>query len=303
MTAMKSASASPKEIRPASTVILVREQTQELQVYLLKRSTGSGFFPGNYVFPGGTLDPDDQQIEFWQHHVDLSAEERLKVFGTELEAEGIIAYGVAAIRETLEEAGVFLARKDRVAKGSFEGTGQRPLAGESQEGWFRKKVSDQGWVLSFSNLFPWSHWITPQGMPKRFDTRFFIALMPEGQVCSPDDQETVHGLWISPEKGLQGNMQGELPLSPPTVITLHELLPFKTLDGLIKASCLRSWGHPRLPILMKLAQGAVIVEPWDLQYGKAIKIDPAGLPEKVAPVGEPFSRIWLNQGIWRPITA
>jgi 8-oxo-dGTP pyrophosphatase MutT (NUDIX family) len=292
---------SSGKIRPASTVILVREQNEELQVYLIKRSSRSGFFPGNYVFPGGTLEADDRQTEFWKDHLDLTTGEILQAFGPGLDLNGIISHGVAAVRETLEEAGVFLARKGKDSQGTFEGSCQRPPSGELEEGGFRRKVRDEGWTLSFSGLFPWSHWITPQGMPKRFDTRFFMALMPEGQLCIPDDQETVHGLWISPEQGLQGNMRGELPLSPPTVITLHELLQYGTLAALTQALRPGAWKEPRLPILYKLEKGGLIVEPWDLEYGKTIRIEPAGLEDKVAAVGEPFSRIWLKKGIWRPI--
>ena len=294
---------APKKIRPASTVILVREQTRELQVYLLKRSTGMGFFPGSYVFPGGALDPGEGDAEFWQHHVDRTLEELVRTFGQGLDAKDILAYGVAAIRETFEEAGVFLAGRQTGFDESLKRICELRFPGKLTEGWLKKQVLDEGWVLSFSNLFPWSHWITPEAMPKRFDTRFFMALMPEGQACVPDDQESVHGLWISPEKGLQGNMREEIPLSPPTVITLHELLRYGTLESLNKALRSRSWGNPILPILMKLDKGAVLVEPWDPEYGKEIEIVPEGLKEKVVPLGGPFSRLWLDQGIWRPLGA
>jgi 8-oxo-dGTP pyrophosphatase MutT (NUDIX family) len=291
----------PTPIRPASTVVLVREQERELQVYLLRRSMGSGFFPGSYVFPGGALNLDDGDCEFWQQHIDLPPEDLLKTFGPGLDIEGIIAYGVAAIRETFEEAGVFLAQKKNDRNDFIGKIFERPSTDALEEGWFRRKVSDEGWMLSFSNLFPWSHWITPEVLPKRFDTRFFTAVMPEGQECIPDDRETVHGLWVSPGKGLQGNLQGEIPLSPPTLVTLHELLKFGTLDSLTQVTRSRSWGNPLQPIHIKLEEGAAIVEPWDPQYGRSVEIDPDGLPGKVIPVGEPFSRLWLNQGIWRPV--
>ncbi|MBI4766094.1 MAG: hypothetical protein HY787_16100 [Deltaproteobacteria bacterium] len=290
-----------KSIRPASTVVLVREQDQGLQVYLLKRSSGSGFFPGSYVFPGGALNPDEGEVDFWQQHLDLRPKDLLGVFGSGLDRAALIAFGVAAIRETFEEAGVFLARKKKESPDSFRGIGERPPTGKLDEGWLRRKVLDEGWMLSFSNLFPWSHWITPAVMPKRFDTRFFIALMPEGQECLPDDRETVHGLWVSPEKGLQENSQGRIPLSPPTLITLHELLKFGTLPSLRQEIHSRSWGDPRQPIQIIFDQGVVIVQPWDPYYGNPVKIDPEGLKEKIIPVGESFSRLWLDQGIWRPV--
>jgi len=171
----------PTPVRPASTVVLVREHDRELQVYLLKRSTESGFFPGSYVFPGGALNPDERDVAFWQQHIDLSPEDLLKTFGSGLDIEGIIAYGVAAIRETFEEAGVFLAQKKNHGNNTFARICERPSTEEFDEGWFRRRVSDEDWMLSFSNLFPWAHWITPEVMPKRFDTRFFVAFMPEDQ--------------------------------------------------------------------------------------------------------------------------
>ena len=291
----------PVPVRPASTVVLVREYDRELQVYLLRRSTESGFFPGSYVFPGGALNPDERDVAFWQQHIDLPPEDLLKTFGSGLDIEGIIAYGVAAIRETFEEAGVFLARKKNDGNDSIGRICERPSTEELNEGWFRRRISDEDWMLSFSNLFPWSHWITPEVMPKRFDTRFFLAFMPEDQECIPDDRETVHGLWVSPGKGLQGNLHGEIPLSPPTLVTLHELLKFGTMDRLTQATRPRSWGDPLQPIHIKLDEGAVIMEPWDPYYGKPVEIDPDGLAGKMIPAGEPFSRLWMYQGIWRPV--
>ena len=111
------------------------------------------------------------------------------------------------------------------------------------------------------------------------------------------------GFGSAREKGLQGNMQGEIPLSPPTLVTLHELLKFGTLESLTQAIRSRSWGDPRQPIQMKSDREVVIVQPWDPQYEKPIEIDPEGLPQKVIPAGEPFSRLWLDQGIWRPVRA
>jgi 8-oxo-dGTP pyrophosphatase MutT (NUDIX family) len=287
--------------RPASTVVLVREHEQKLQVYLLRRSTKSGFFPGSYVFPGGAVNPDEHDVGFWHKHIDMAPEDLPKTFGSGLAMARIIAYGVAAIRETFEEAGVLLARKKNDGDKSSVKIFERPGTGVVDESWFRRRVSEEGWLLSFSNLFPWSHWITPENMPKRFDTRFFITLMPEGQECLPDDRETVHGLWVSPGKGLQGNMQGKIPLSPPTLVTLHQLLGFETVDRLNLEIQSRSWGPPLQPVQKILNNEVVLVEPWDPHFGKQIEIEPESLAGKVLPVGEPFSRLWLDQGVWRPV--
>jgi 8-oxo-dGTP pyrophosphatase MutT (NUDIX family) len=292
-----------KETRPASTVILVRESEaeKELQVYLLKRSGKSGFFPGNYVFPGGTLDPDEEDTIFWQDHLDLSGRELIERFGPGLTNEDLMAYGVAAIRETLEEAGIFLAWKKMEGIGSSEIFCERPSPEAQVSGWFREKVLQEGWRLSFSRLFPWSHWITPEAMPKRFDTRFFVASMPEGQHCKPDERETTHGLWISPRKALEANGKGEIPLSPPTLVTLHSLLSFGSIEGLTRAATSHSWGEPILPILLMSERERVLIEPWDPDYGQVPELGPGDLKDMVLPVGESFSRLWMQDGIWRPI--
>ena len=107
-------------LRPASTVILVREKYEKLQVYLLRRSAQSGFMGDKYVFPGGTLDAPDMQTAFWEKHVDLQLEEVVQRLGGGLPKEDIFAYGVAAIRETLEEAGVFLAHRNGGSPADYE---------------------------------------------------------------------------------------------------------------------------------------------------------------------------------------
>jgi 8-oxo-dGTP pyrophosphatase MutT (NUDIX family) len=289
--------------RPASTVILVRESEAEkgLQVYLLKRSVKSGFFPGSYVFPGGALDSDDWDTIFWQNHLDLTVQDLEGLFGDGLAVESLMAYGVAAIRETLEEAGVLLAQKRIGDWASSEPLCERPSPEALSSGWFRKNILSEGLRLSFSRLLPWSHWITPEAMPKRFDTRFFIAAMPEGQICKPDERETTHGLWISPQKGLEGNEMGAIPLSPPTLVTLHSLLPFNNMKDLTRAAASRSWGQPIMPIVFLTDKERVLIEPWDPCYGKDPEMGSVHMKEMVLPVGEPFSRLWFEDGIWRPI--
>ena len=139
-------------------------------------------------------------------------------------------------------------------------------------------------------------------MKRRFDTRFFIATMPSNQFCRPDSRETVEGLWISPKEGLIGNLTGEIPLSPPTLVTLHELIEYSDLKDLQAAGKGRHWDQALLPRLIPLEKGAVIVEPWDPMYSSAeINIYPNDLAASVLPVGESFSRIWFDNGVWKPV--
>ena len=291
-----------QNITEAATVILTRERAGRLQIYLLKRSAKSGFMAGNYVFPGGTLDPEDRDIDLFESHSDLDLSAIATRLGGDLPAEKALAFCAAAIRETLEEAGVFLAHHKENLDQKMEQVGSLRLTANLTKDWFAKLVAGTGWRLSLTALSRWSHWITPELMKRRFDTRFFLADMPADQCCQPDSRETVKGLWISPEEGLAGNMDGTIPLSPPTLVTLHELLKYQSLKDLQAESRRRSWGQAVLPRLVPLAQGAVIVEPWDPQYRvKEICIGIDNLPGSILPVGKAFSRIWYDGRLWRPV--
>jgi 8-oxo-dGTP pyrophosphatase MutT (NUDIX family) len=221
-----------KPPRPASTVVLVRQGTPGLEGYLLKRSSKSRFFPGNYVFPGGAVDGQDRVLELWQDHLDLDAKGILQRFNGTLTARDAIGYAVAAIRETFEEAGIFLGAETETSQEVIGRLCERRVTERLPKGWLREWVESQGWELSLTKLARWAHWITPDAMPQRFDTRFFVAFMPENQACRPDRRETTEGTWVSPRKGLEGNSRGEIPLSPPTLVTLHELLPYEDVGDL-----------------------------------------------------------------------
>jgi len=281
---------TPDIPRPASTVILVREHGDRLEVYLLKRNPKSVFFPGNYVFPGGGVASLDRDGDFWPAHADgpLGKIE-----------EDILPYYVSAVRETFEEAGVLLGRGG--SSEWFEKICTRRISDGLPKEWLKDSVLNRWCFPGFSLLFPWSHWITPEAMPRRFDTRFFVAFMPQGQVCSPDNKETVHGLWISPEEALISNLRGEIPLSPPTLVTLHQLLAYKELSRFKAELEARDWGEPILPRMVRLSSGVMLIEPWDPMYDQAFEVDADRLPGAIVHFSEPFSRIWFHEGLWKPI--
>lgn len=289
-------------IKPAATVILAREHGGNLQIYLLKRNLKSGFMAGNFVFPGGTVEDEDRQFDIYKNHSDLVPDEIFHLLGGDLSTAEALAFGVAAIRETLEEAGVFLAKKNDQPDVSLNHIRRLRLSANLSKDWFVKMVAETNWQLAISKLSRWSHWITPALMKRRFDTRFLLAVMPAGQFCRPDCRETVQGLWISPKEGLEGNLAGKIPLSPPTLVTLHELLKYPNLENLRIESKGRQWGQTILPRLVPLAKGALIVEPWDpMYYENEIIVYPEDLAESVLAVGESFSRILYDGSLWKPV--
>jgi len=220
------------DITPAATVILTRQQVGTLQVYLLKRSPKSGFMAGNFVFPGGTVDENDHHLKLFNNCCDLTPDEIFMRFGPDLSIDQALIYCVAAVRETLEEAGVFLADRNNSSTADLERINSLRLAADLKQDWFVKLIENEQWCLTLSALCSWSHWITPVLMKRRFDTRFFIAQMPAGQICRPDARETVQGMWLSPKEGLVGNMDSNIPLSPTTLVTLHKLSKNGTLSEL-----------------------------------------------------------------------
>ncbi|MGD8963628.1 MAG: hypothetical protein PVH43_13990, partial [Desulfobacterales bacterium] len=107
-----------------------------------------------------------------------------------------------------------------------------------------------------------------------------------------------------PKEGLNGNLSGQIPLSPPTLVTLQQLLAFDSLADLKAETLERKWGKPIFPRMIPLDRGAILIEPWDAAYDQAyIGIDVAGLEKALLPAGEPFSRIWYHEGLYRPISA
>jgi 8-oxo-dGTP pyrophosphatase MutT (NUDIX family) len=294
---------TPTRPRPASTVVLARDHHGELQVYLLKRSTRSGFFPGVYVFPGGEVDSEDRVENVWRPHLDMDCDEVSQRLGGGIPEHEAIARGVAAIRETFEEAGVLLCYHSNPGQGDFEGVCARRIDPGLPKGWLKGLVESEGWTLEFSRLTRWAHWITPELMPRRYETRFFIAFMPPEQKCVPDSMETTDGIWVSPLNGLEGNLKGEIPLSPPTLITLHQLLQYSDVGHLREDTKTRPWGDALLPRMIPLPRGSIILEPWDPMYDEEVAIDERALESAILPMEESFSRVWYHEGIWRPVGA
>ena len=286
--------------RPAATVILVRDHERGLQIYLLRRSRGSKFFPGYYVFPGGAVDMEDKDPNFWMNYADMDMEEISRNFGGDISGEEALGYCIAGIRETFEEAGVLIATaRDKLMP---ENACENRLADGLLKGWLRDLVISEGWTLNLSSLSRWAHWITPKRMKYHFDTRFFIAILPSEQSCMPDQKEMEGGIWVSPEEALALNLKGEVPLSPPTVVTMHELLSYSDTESLKTQSETRPWGKARWPCLISSQHGPVILQPWDPQiHEENVDIDTKGFEDLVLPPGEPFSRLYLHEGIWKPI--
>ena len=291
------------EPEPAATLVLVRENQERLEVYLIKRSSQSGFMAGMYVFPGGTVDQSDYDTRLWKHRSSSAERQIGHLLAEDMPVSNAAAYASAAIRECLEEAGVFLAQTDSQHTQKLQRITWQAQSSERESGWFNHAVRTDEWLLDMGALQTWSHWITPPQMKRRYDTRFFLGTMPSGQSCRPDGHESTDGVWVTPAEALRKNLVGRLPLSPPTLVTLQQILSYERIDDLFRAAGSRGWGDPITPRLVTFETGALILEPWDPEYHQAeIEICKKDLESTILEAGEQFSRIWYSKGLWRPVS-
>jgi 8-oxo-dGTP pyrophosphatase MutT (NUDIX family) len=182
------------EPRPASTVIVLREAVGGIEV-LLGRRPASQTFGGAWVFPGGVVDPEDHERQL-----------------TGIDAPDA-AWRAAALREVAEEVGLFLTDPGVTTDVVLEGRAVHEHVRRSGAAWMPERLSYL------------SNWVTPEGLPKRFDTRFFLAVV-ETESIGPISSELEIVEWMSPRVALQRHEADEIELIMPTIAHLRMLLPF-----------------------------------------------------------------------------
>lgn len=205
---------------PAATVVPMRDGPDGLEVLMMKRNSASQYVGGVYLFPGGAVDRGDAA---WAPHTHgLPDQPSGLLRGTDHEAA--VAHYVAAARETLEEAGLLLAVDSAGAPAAPE---LAPRAREAHStGELRAFLQLHGLRLDVSSFAYLSHWITPEGSPRRYDTRFFVGLSPADQEPSADESEVVSSRWLRPADALVGYHAKEYSMVFPTVRTLMSLAGF-----------------------------------------------------------------------------
>lgn len=252
------------EPRPAATVLLVRDGEYGVEVLMLRRNLNSDFVGGAYVFPGGSVDPADAEAHDLIEGLDDSrASQRLSL------DTGGLAYYIACLREVFEESGLLLARTqsgdyikltDDVTRERFA---EHRRALNAQEITFREIIARENLRLDLTSLEYYSHWVTPIGPPRRFDTRFFVAHAPQHQVAAHDAGETVADVWINPLDALERVRRRELEMIFPTIKNLEGIAHLATADDVLAhARGLRS--IPRIePRIVNRDGEAVILMPDD----------------------------------------
>jgi 8-oxo-dGTP pyrophosphatase MutT (NUDIX family) len=222
----------PVTPKDAATVVLLRDTDAGLEAFLLRRVIGMAFAGGMSVFPGGGVDRRDADAavawagpdaEWWAAKYDCPVPL----------ARALVC---AAVRETFEESGVLLAGPSP----SSVVTDTRPFAAARQslvdrEFSLAEFLADAGLVLRADLLQPWANWITPPEEPRRYDTKFFIAALPDGQRADGSTSEADHAEWRRPEDAIALWKAGERGLLPPTWMTLADLAELPTVADAMAA--------------------------------------------------------------------
>jgi 8-oxo-dGTP pyrophosphatase MutT (NUDIX family) len=245
--------------RQAATVLLLRDGTAGLEVYLLRRTKGMPFAGGMTAYPGGGVDPRDGDVETaW---AGPSPAEWAAAFGCdERTARELVC---AAVRETFEEAGVLLAGADDgsvVPDVSGDEWEQQRQALLSRELSLAELLAGRGLVLRSDLLRPFAHWITPPVEPRRYDTKFFAAALPVGQEARHVTSEADEASWQTPTSALTEMMAGTRPMLPPTTHTLGQLEPFADVAAALAGSPPEPL-HPISPTFQQTPDGTWAVLP------------------------------------------
>ncbi|HBI82472.1 MAG TPA: hypothetical protein DDY24_01980 [Alcaligenaceae bacterium] len=287
--------------KPAATVILARDTENGLEVFMMKRTTNVAFAKGMHVFPGGSVDETDHSEEMHAlcHGLDDTLASRQ--LGIE---KGGLSYWVAAVRECFEEAGLFLGYASGLH--SFEHTESKTdrlamhrAALAENELSFVQMLQVENLKVAADQLIYYSHWVTQPGRPRRYDTRFFVAQAPSGQIAMHDNSETVAHLWVRPSEALDLHKRGELDLMFPTIKTLESMTHFHRVQDLLAYA--RS--KPQIPLMAPRSSvakdGSIrLLIPSDYAFAEVAKLDPHDKGTAKSDI-EPGHPVKLATDIWR----
>ena len=223
---------------PAATLALLRDRpgAAGFEVLLIRRHGASKFAAGDYVFPGGKIEADDNPDDATVSCARLDPVRAARMLGLESAPRAALGAWIGAIRETFEEVGILLAYAPdgapvRVDHPRFV---EYRRACQADHGAFWDMVRAEGLALATDRLVYFAHWITPEVQPLRFDTRFFAAPAPAGQDAIADAHEVTEVRWLAPPEALEANRRGELPLRFPTIKNLGLLAGAASSDEALR---------------------------------------------------------------------
>ncbi len=230
--------------RDAATLILLRQATPPgsgIEVLMLQRHANSAFMPGAYVFPGGVVEESDYAPEIERLCRGLTYARARNIMPDISPPQKALGFFVAAIREAFEEAGILLAYGESSCPAVLSDEHKAQFARHRSPvhrnpRLFAPMLDDEGLKIAADSLFYFTHWITPEASPIRFDARFFVAAAPADQEASCDALETTAALWISPQELLEAHRKGDLYLPVPTLSSVSTLAGFSSVQEVIAST-------------------------------------------------------------------
>ena len=229
-------------LHPASTVVLVRpDRSGNFEILMNRRPETMDTYAGIYVFPGGRVETTDWSRAMLQLVKGLTPLEAQQILSSELPPERCLGHWVAAVRELFEEAGIQLfGRQDGALSESASVASFDRLAGKRsalQQGKIDlpSLLEAERLVCDLHRLSYFFHRITPDHYPVRFDTRFYLAVLPPSQNSLHISEEVSESLWVTPQEALDRYQTGGFPMMPPTLAVLRTLIAHKTWVALCAA--------------------------------------------------------------------
>ena len=223
----------PARPRQASTVVLLRPGDAGFEVFLTRRPEGMRFLGGMYCFPGGTVHQNDNSTRLINRCRGLDARQTRRIFGAQVSPRSTWGFWTAAVRELFEETGILLATDHAGSAATQEILASMHCQLMEKQSTFNGLLEQKNLYCDLSSLVYFSHWQTPSDNPVRFDTRFFLAVLPEGQSPLATSEEVIHSVWLTPDEALQRCSHGELPIIFPTFASLRTLADFSDLESLL----------------------------------------------------------------------
>jgi len=231
---------------PASTVVLARPSADgAFEIFMNRRPEQMDTYAGVYVFPGGRVESTDWSSSMLALVRGITPIDDQKKLGSAAVPEACLGYWVAAVRELFEEAGIhFFQQQDSELTAVTARVLSARLAhkrAELQQGKFDLPtlMADERLCCDVGRLSYFFHRITPEHYPVRFDTRFYLAALPEGQTPLHSSEEVSESVWVSPKTALERAQGGNFPMMPPTIAVLRTLAEHGSWNSLRDAFQLR----------------------------------------------------------------
>ncbi len=248
----------------AATVMLLRPclngDTKDIEVLLVLRNRRSRFVPGYHVYPGGILDPEDYEPSIERFCLGLDRNRASEILSDMSRPEKALGAWVAGIRETFEEVGLLLAVRKDGSPVAIESPEDRKRFGDYRTALnrgnmqFSDMLEREGLLLPLDRLHYFSHWITPEPLPLRYDVRFFVTEAPREQVVMHDGVELTQHTWMQPARALDAYEKGDIGMVLPQIATLAEIARYHTVEDAVSAA--RRKSVPAILTKIKRISGA-----------------------------------------------